>query len=350
MSIKRLVTAALAMVLAVAMMMFSGCGAAQSGNTTKNNNVDKQSEQKQGEPKQSDFPKKGITLIVPWKPGGSTDIMARYLQPIFKSEFGVDLVVKNVDGGGSAVGLTELISSKPDGYTVALASSSFLALVAQERMKVSLDDTVNISTISEDPLVLVVKNGGKYDSTESFIDAAKKNPKKVSIGIPGTNNVNQAFAELLGRGADAQFLFMPFDGGSRAITEIMGGHVDAAVLKPSEVIAQVNAGEVKALGVFSREKLEILPETPTFEEVGYNVFTLGEITQVGYIVAPKGISDDVRNKLSDMFAQAISTDEFQELAKTGAFVSKAKTGEELDTYISNIYEGLKKVSSEIFTK
>src|SRR5699024_4291772 len=83
-----------------------------------------------GASEENTFTEKEITIIVPWDAGGSTDIMARQLQPIFDEEYGVDVVIKNVPGGGSAVGLTELTTSNPDGYTVALASSSIISLMA----------------------------------------------------------------------------------------------------------------------------------------------------------------------------------------------------------------------------
>ena len=184
-----------------------------------------------------EFPNKEITVVVPWNPGGTNDLMARALQPVFKEKFNVELVVKNSPGGGSAVGITEVLTAKPDGYTVGLASSSFLALVAQGKAEADLDKVENICLVAEEPVVLVAKSGGKYADAQSLIDAAKANPGEISVGIPGSNNVNQAYATLLGQAAGTDFLFMPFDGGSRVITEILGGHVDAGVLKPSEVIA-----------------------------------------------------------------------------------------------------------------
>ena len=91
-----------------------------------------------------EFPNKEITVVVPWNPGGTNDLMARALQPVFKEKFNVELVVKNSPGGGSAVGITEVLTAKPDGYTVGLASSSFLALVAQGKAEADLDKVENI--------------------------------------------------------------------------------------------------------------------------------------------------------------------------------------------------------------
>ena len=106
-----------------------------------------------------EFPNKEITVVVPWNPGGTNDLMARALQPVFKEKFNVELVVKNSPGGGSAVGITEVLTAKPDGYTVGLASSSFLALVAQGKAEADLDKAENICLVAEEPVVLVAKSG-----------------------------------------------------------------------------------------------------------------------------------------------------------------------------------------------
>ncbi len=297
---------------------------------------------------QKEFPTKEITVVVPWNPGGTNDLMARALQPVFKEKFDVELVVKNSPGGGSAVGIMEVLTSKPDGYTVGLASSSFLALVAQGQAEADLDKVENICLVAEEPVVLVVKNGGKYSDAQSLIDAAIANPGEVSIGIPGTNNVNQAYGTLLMQAADTDFLFMPFDGGSRVITEILGGHVDAGILKPSEVITQVKSNDLAVLGVFNKDGLSVMPEVPTFESLGYDVFTLGDIRQASYIMAPDGLDSEVKEKLASMFKEALESDDFKAFAAESGLVSQPITGEELDVFLDDVYAGLENASREIW--
>ncbi|MGN0305873.1 MAG: tripartite tricarboxylate transporter substrate binding protein [Lachnospiraceae bacterium] len=297
-----------------------------------------------------EFPKKEITLVVPWNPGGTNDLMARALQPVFKEKFNAERVVKNSAGGGSAVGITEVLTSKADGYTVGLASSSFLALVAQGKAEADLDKVENICLVAEEPIVLVAKNGGRFEDAQSFIDEAKAAPGMISVGVPGSNNVNQAYATLLGQAANTEFLFMPFDGGARVITEILGGHVDAGVLKPSEVISQVKSGDLVILGVFNQDGLPIMPEVPTFETLGYDVFSLGVLKQVSYIMAPAGLDDAVKEKLASMFKEALESDDFKTFADESGLVSQPITGEELNTCIGDIYKGLENASREIWVQ
>lgn len=297
-----------------------------------------------------EFPSKEITIVVPWNPGGTNDLMARALQPVFKEKFDVELVVKNSAGGGSAVGITEVLTAKPDGYTVGLASSSFLALVTQGKAEADISKIENICLVAEEPIVLVAKNGGKYADAKSFVSTAQAAPESVSIGVPGSNNVNQAYATLLGQAAGTDFLFMPFDGGSRVITEVMGGHVDAGVLKPSEIISQVNSGDLVVLGVFNQDGLSSMPEVPTFDSLGYDVFTLGQLRQASYIMAPAGVGKEETDKLASMFKEALESDSFKAFAEESGLVSQPITGEELDTYIDEVYTGLEKASQEIWTQ
>ncbi len=289
------------------------------------------------------FPTKEITIVVPWNPGGTNDLMARAMQPAFKELYNVDLVVKNSPGGSSAVGITEVLTSKNDGYTVGLASSSFLILVAQGRMEADLASVENLSLVAAEPVVIVAKAGGKYENAQQFLEAAKASSGQVSIGIPGANTV------LLGQAAEAQFNFVPFDGGSRVIADVIGGHIDAGALKPSEVINQVRSGELVVLGICSKEPLSALPEAPTFASMGYDLFTLGDITQASYVMAPAGLDPQVKDKLAEMFQAAIHSENFQTFASESGMVPDPITGSELDTYLDNVFAGLQNASREIFT-
>ena len=339
------------------MMSLAGCqkeeagGAAPSAGTQAAEAQAKEAADPPEEEKKGiDFPKKEITLIVPFTAGGATDVMARQMQPIFKDKLDVNLVVKNVEGGGSLIGITEALTSKPDGYTLGLATSSFISMAAQGMSELGIDDGTNITSLSEDPLVLVVKEGGTYASAEDFIAAAKAEPGTISICQAGTNNANHAFAKLLAKASDIELLEMTYDGASRAVTEIIGGNCDGLVCKPADCITQVQAGEVKILGSFTHERVGILGDVPTFEELGYDVFSLGDIAMVTYIVAPKDLNPQIQEKLAEMFRVVLTSDEFQAIADERGFVSSPVSGDDLDGYIKNIYGGLKSAGEQLFVK
>lgn len=295
------------------------------------------------------YPTKEITLIIPWNPGGTNDLMARAMQPVFKEMYDVSLVVKNVPGGGSAVGILEAQNAKPDGYTLGLATSSFIALVAQGRVSTPLDTAANMMSVAEEPVCMVVKNKGKYATAQDAIAAAKSMQGKFSVGIPGSNNVNQAYATLLQEPTGAKFNFISFDGGSRVVTELIGGHIDAGILKPSEVMAQVRAGELKIIGVFNKGGIPLLPEVPTFASLGYDVFKLGNIQQIAYVMGPKAIDPAIQEKIVEMFTAVVSSKAYAEFADQVGIIVHPVSGAEFDVFFKEVSDGLAKASQEIFT-
>ncbi len=298
-----------------------------------------------------DFPKKEITIIVPFSAGGATDLMAREMQPLFKSLLDVNVVVQNVEGGGSVTGVTQALSSKPDGYTLGLITSSYIALDAQGQVPIPLKDVTYITSLSEDPLCVVVKApsaGGKYATAEEFLADAKARPGEVILAQAGNNNANQACVGVLGEVAGIEFNNIPYDGASRVVTEIIGGHIEAGCMKPADCLSQLKAGEVIIIGTFTRERVDILPDVPTFVELGYDVFKYGDIAMITFIGAPAGIDEAVREKLSEMFFTVLSSDEWQAIASNRAFVSNPISGQPLTDYITSVFDSLKVAAEQIF--
>ncbi|HBR30129.1 MAG TPA: tripartite tricarboxylate transporter substrate binding protein [Firmicutes bacterium] len=293
-------------------------------------------------------PRREITIIIPWSPGGATDIMARKLQPIIRREFGINTVVVNKEGGNSAVGLTELITSRPDGYTVGLASSTILSLMAQNQISWKSDRFTNICLVSEDPMLLGVSKDAKWNDLHEFLADVKANPGTITIGTAGSRNVNHADAVLAAQSVGSTIRQVPFNGASRAIAGVLGRHIDAVVLKPSETISQIQSGELRALGIFRNERLESLPQVPTFEELGYDVFPYGPVDQISYLVAPAGLNKDVKDKLAEIFRGALQNEEFQNFAKESGFVCNPIYGDEFDEYIGNLSSALAEVAANIY--
>lgn len=298
----------------------------------------------------AEFPTREIKMIVPWSPGGATDIMARQLQPIFQREFGVNLVIVNKPGGNSAVGLTEVMTARPDGYTVGVASSTILTLMALGQIQWGPERFTNLALLSEDPLLLLVSKDAPWQDLNAFMEEVAQNPGEVTVGTSGAKNVNHAMAVLAAQSVGSEIRQVPFDGGSRVTAAIMGGHIDSGVLKPSETFGQIRSGDLVPLGVFREERLDVLPDVPTFTELGYDIFTHGQVAQISYIVAPANIQPAVREKLTQMFEAAIQTAEFQEFAQTNGFLAEPITGAALDEYVDGLYQGLSEMAGTAFVE
>ncbi len=300
------------------------------------------------------FPAKEITIIIPFKAGGAFDVMARTLQPIIKEMYDVDVVVNCVAGGGSAVGVTQCLTSKPDGYTIGFGSTSYLGLIAQGQMDMNVEDAEFLCQISADPMVLVAKAGGPYDTLEKYLEAAKANPGTVSLGNPGSNNTNQATAKFLDMAmGDGTFEMLPFsEGDARVVTELLGDHLDAGVLKPNSCMSQLKSGELVIIGSFTHERLEAFPDVPTFAEMDLDVFPYGDVAQtVCFAIAPKGLDPEVKTALSNMLYNATQSDTFQQLAKEGGFEAPGIHGAELESYVLNdLYNGAQVLAEKVFAQ
>lgn len=299
--------------------------------------------------KDAAFPSKPISLIVPWNAGGSVDLTARKLSEIL-GKSGVTVVVENVPGGTSIIGLTKVANAQPDGYTVGLATSSLMGIVAQNDTKLRIDQYKALNQTTVEQLVLVVPKASPVNSIEDFVALLKKKPGAVSIGTPGNNNVNHTFAAMLGRAANADFVNVPYTGGSKVLTDLAGKQIDAGVLKPSEVMAQIKGDLIKPIGVFSTERVAILPNVPTFAEKKIDVFPYGPLEQMSYLVAPKGISPERARQLQELFAKAIASDSYKAFAKEFGMKVADVRGDELQKQAVAIQNTFNTVAPKIFTK
>jgi tripartite-type tricarboxylate transporter receptor subunit TctC len=293
------------------------------------------------------FPSKEIRLVVPWNAGGSNDISARALSQI-AAEDGVRIIVDNVPGATGTIGMTKVANAEPDGYTIGMGTSSTLAQIAQGLTPLKNDKFVPIARVTTDPLILLVPANSPYGTLEAFIAHVKKNPGKVSIGIPGTNNLNHIFAVMAGRAAGSETLAVPYTGGSKVIADLAGKQIEAGVLKPSESKSQIDGGLVKPIAVFGNERLKSMPDVPTFKEKGYDVFPYGPLVQMAYLVAPAGTPPAVRERLTTMFHKYIQSAKFKATSEAGGALVDDLTGTALGREIDAVTKSLTEVGKKVF--
>lgn len=297
----------------------------------------------------ADFPTREVRFVIPWNPGGSNDIMARFIQPLMEKQ-GVKIVVENVPGGTGAIGMGQVATSKPDGYTVGMGTSSTLSVMAQGKVPLKLDQFTNLVRLSEDPLILVVPGKSPYKTLDEFMAYLKANPGKVTIGTPGSNNINHIFAAMTARGAGVPYRHVSYPGGSRVIAELMGGQVEAGVLKPSETIEQIKAGDLRPLGVFSKKRLDVLPDVPTFAEKGIDVFPFGTVRQMSYVAGPANLDPAAKAKLIKAFQAVVQGPEFQQFAKEKGFIADGLAGDELEKEVKEIGNAVAEVAKQVLSK
>lgn len=294
------------------------------------------------------FPSREIRLVVPWNAGGSNDIAARQLSHIL-AEDGIRLIVDNVPGATGSIGMTKVANAEPDGYTIGMGTSSTLALIAQGLTPLKNEQFAPIARVTLDPLVLLVPTNAPYGKDlDTFLDHVKKNPGKVSIGTPGSNNLNHIFAVMTGRAAGTDIIAVPYTGGSKVITDLAGKQIQAAVLKPSESKGQIDAGLVKPIALFANERLKNLPDVPTFKEKGLDVFPYGPLVQMAYLVAPAGTPAPVVEKLTAIFRKAIQSPKFRQPTEAAGAIVDDLTGAALGREINNVQKSLNEVGKKVF--
>lgn len=297
---------------------------------------------------ESNFPTKEITVIVPWNAGGGNDIAARELQPIFKSMFNVDLVIENVAGGSSAVGLTQAIQSKADGYTVGFMTSTYLGLAAQGTVSSDFEkDFQPVCLVMEDPIAIVAK-AGRYATLQEFVEDAKTRPGEAIVAMSNTFGVAPVYCKLLNEvtGMNAQNIC--YDSGARCVTEVLGGHAEVSCSNYTDFVDQIAAGEMVCLALCTAERSPMLKDVPTVKECGYDIFSLGVLHQMSFMIVPAGVDDAVKDKLSEMFQKACQSKEYQEFATGRSFASPGTTGSDLKSIVTDTFNGLKKAFDTYF--
>lgn len=297
---------------------------------------------------QGGFPAREIRLVVPWNAGGANDIAARALADILARD-NVRVVVDNVPGATGSIGMQKVASAEPDGYTVGMGTTSTLALIAQGLTPLRSDQFAPLVRVTTDPLALLVQSGGPAADLGGFIEQLKKNPGKITIGSPGNNNLNHIFAVMSGRVAGVDVVMVPYTGGAKVVVDLAAKQLDAAVLKPSESRAQMDAGNVKPIAVFAEQRLAALPDVPTFKEKGFDVFPYGPLVQMSYLVAPAGTPAPVRARLVELFGKAIQSERFRALAQQGGSVVDDLAGDALAREIDTVQKSLAVVGKQVFT-
>lgn len=263
--------------------------------------------------KASNFPTKQVELVVPYAAGGGTDNVARALAEATKTYLGQGIGVTNKTGGGGAVGMTDVKTSKADGYKILMATVEMTTLPPLGLASFTSDDFVPVVQVNFDPAAITVKADAPWNTIEEFLDYAKKNPGKVRIGNSGTGAIWHLAAAEIERATGTKFNHVPFDGAAPAVTAVLGGNIEAVSVSPAEVQQQVKAGKLKTLAVLADKRSESLPDVPTFAEKGFK-----DIKIIGTwrgIVAPKGTPEDALKVLRTAFEKGGAEASFVDILK-----------------------------------
>jgi tripartite-type tricarboxylate transporter receptor subunit TctC len=251
------------------------------------------------------YPSKAIRVVVPFPPGGGTDIIAREVSQKVASTNGWTFVIDNKPGAGGNLGVDAVAKSPADGYTLVLGQTSNLAINPTLYSKLPYDpvkDLVPVTLAATAPLVIVVSASSPFKTLAELVAAAKAKPGQVNFASPGNGTVAHLTGEQFQKAAAIQFQHVPYKGANQALTDVISGTVDLYVSSVPSVIQQIRSGKLRALAVTSARRVDDLPQAPTVGESGYQGFDA--ITWFGFL-APAGTPKDVVARLNAEFNKAL---------------------------------------------
>ena len=217
---------------------------------------------------QAKYPSRAIEVVVPFAPGGGTDNLMRTIVGIIDENkwSPVPINVNNRAGGSGAIGYTYLLNKKGDPHVVAGAAPTIVSAKIEGRLPGNHRDMTVLMIVAIDELMLSVRSESKYQTIEDFVKDAKARPAQLTVAGTGTNSEDHIFTYLFEQAAGIKVKYVPFNSGGECTTALMGGHVDAGVMNPNEIVAQVEAKKAKNLAVAAKKRLDDAPDLPTFAE------------------------------------------------------------------------------------
>ncbi|CAM4327535.1 LacI family transcriptional regulator [Bordetella tumbae] len=286
----------------------------------------------------NNWPTTVIRLIVPFPPGGGTDTVSRLVAEKLTLSKKWQLIVDNRPGAAGNIGLDQTAKSKPDGYTLAMAQTSNMAINPALYPKMLFDplkDLEPIVQVCAQPVILVVRKESPFKTLADFIAAAKKEPGKYTMAQAGMGTVGHLAGEMLTREAGIDVMQVPYKGAGPGMNDLMGGQVDTYFGSAASVMSQLEAGAVRGLATTSAKRLVALPDLPTVAEQGYKDF---EATTWLGLVGPDELPDDIVKQVNAAVVEIMSSKEVQKRLEADGNEPNAGTPEAFATLIRNEHD------------
>jgi tripartite-type tricarboxylate transporter receptor subunit TctC len=291
------------------------------------------------------YPEKLVRIVVPFAPGGGTDLIARTLGTGMSQELGQSVIVENKPGGGTIIGTDAVAKSAPDGYTLLIATFAHAVNPGlQPKLPYATDKAfAPVVLIGRSPNVLVVKSDSPYKTVQDVIAAAKAKPGKLNFASQGNGTSAHLAGELFKNLARADLTHVPYKGAGPALTDLLGGQVDLMFGTAAAVTPFLQSGKLRALGVTTAERSPAFPNVPTIAESG----VAGYAAESWYgLYAPAGTPPDVIAKLNAAAKKAVQGETFRKRAQDEGLIISAGAPAELDTYVRGEEARWKKIVKE----
>ena len=265
------------------------------------------------------YPARTITMIIPFPPGGTLDVVGRMLAQKLTEQMGQTFVVENRPGAGGIIGATVVEKAKPDGYTLLFSPSTFITtpMAMPTRPFDSIKDFTPVALVAKAPLAVAVRKDLPVNDIKSLVAHAKANPGKLTFAIGSTASAGHLSTELLKRASGIEYLIVPYKGSGPAYTDLLGGRIDAFIDPILGSSPYVKAGSLKVIAVTSKERVASLPNVPTVGETvpGYEFYSWYGLW------GPANMPKDIAQRLNAEVNKALAGDMRPKLTEQGLLLT-----------------------------
>lgn len=337
---KRTIGVVLAAMMAVSAL--TGCGSqkAETAATTAAANGEP-AKQESAVSADTAFPEKNIKIIVPFDAGGGVDITCRVLSEAAGKNYfnGHSVIVENMPGGGAIIGQTNVANAAPDGYTMLAASAALVTNPLFNDTPYETSDFRSVAMLCFDPMCIIVPKDSPYNTLEELIEAAKTTPLKMST--PGHTTSPHLAGVQMEEELGVKFDYLHNDSANVQLQQVMGNHVDCALLSAGEAASTISEGSVRGLGVMSEERAAATPDVPTFAECGYEMV----VGTFRGLAVPKDTPDEVVAVLDTTFGEIIQSEEFQKKMADSNMPVTYKNAADFDAFLTNYADTMAKLKA-----
>lgn len=291
------------------------------------------------------WPTRAVKIIVPFAPGGFTDVVARILQTQLSAALGQPVVIENKPGAGSTIGTAEVAKARPDGYTIAMVSTTHVITpsIYKQMPYDALRDFTPVMKLAEGPYVLVVHPSLPARTVKELVELAKAEPGKIDYASSGNGSSQHLVGALFGQMAGVKLNHVPYKGSGQAMQDLVGGQVKVSFVGGPNAVPYLANGKLRALGVTTSKRSADLPDIPTIDEAGVAGY---DATLWLGLLAPPGTPAEVVAKLREGVTKALSTPEARKLVNSAGVDVALSSPEEFAALMKSELERWGKVVRE----
>lgn len=277
------------------------------------------------------YPTRPVTFIV-WSSAGSPlDVFMRKLAGLAEKELGQTIVVDNRTGGGGAAAMSYVSGQPADGYSILSTTGSMSFSIAKGDIPFKAENFTMVRSFQAEPSSIAVRKDSPFKTLDDFVKYMKQNPNKLKIGGFASGGFHQYVLYRLQQAAGFEATWIPFEGGADAVTNLLGGHIDVAVMTPSSGLSQVQSGDIRLLAISTEKRSPFFPDVPTFKEKGYDVV---EMLWRG-VMAKQGTPQEIVDRLNRAFDKVVQTEEWKKYMKDFQQEDFQRKGQELSTLVND---------------